>query len=71
MTKEEKTVGEKAVELLVENGYEPEDKIEGCTDDEIRELEKKFGVTLPEAYKSCILYHYMKDNVTHRRRYAP
>jgi len=54
MTKEEKTVGKKAVQLLVEHSYGPETKITGCDEDEIRDLESEFNVALPEAYKSCM-----------------
>jgi len=49
-----KTVGERAVELLVENGYGPREDIEGCTEEDLKALEDRYDVTLPEAYKSCM-----------------
>jgi hypothetical protein len=48
------TVGERAVELLVENGYCQRDELEGCTEQELETLEQRYDVTLPEAYKSCM-----------------
>jgi hypothetical protein len=48
------TVGERAVELLTENGYGPREQIEGCTEAELKSLERRYNVTLPEAYKSCM-----------------
>ncbi|RYJ14857.1 SMI1/KNR4 family protein [Halogeometricum borinquense] len=77
MSENNTTVGEKAVELLVEHGYGPKEEIQGCTEEEIRELESEFNISLPEAYKSCMrhigkhtngflrgsefTYPYMKD----------
>lgn len=48
------TVGERAVELLLENGYGPREDIEGCTEEDLEALENRYDVTLPEAYKSCM-----------------
>lgn len=48
------TVGERAVELLLENDYGPREEIEGCTEAELSALEQRYRFTLPEAYKSCM-----------------
>lgn len=48
------SVGKKAVQLLVENGYGPKEEFRGCTDDEIQDIENECNVELPEAYISCM-----------------
>jgi len=48
------TVGKRAVELLVKHGYGPREDIEGCTEEDLKALEDRYDVTLPEAYKSCM-----------------
>lgn len=48
------TVGERAAELLVEHGFCSPDELEGCTAEDLESLEDRYGVTLPEAYKSCM-----------------
>lgn len=50
----EQTVGEAAVDLLVEHGYGPREDIEGCSDAAIQELEAACGVSLPAAYCSFL-----------------
>jgi hypothetical protein len=50
----ETTVGERVVELLVQNGYGPRDSLEGCTEEDLDELERRYDITLPEAYRSCM-----------------
>lgn len=60
MTEDVREVGETALELLVQYGYGPREEIEGCTNEEIADLEAQFDVELPEAYKSC-MRHIGKD----------
>ena len=48
------TVGERAAELLVEHGHCTREELEGCTEEDLTELESRYDVTLPEAYKSCM-----------------
>jgi len=50
------TVGERAVALLIENGYGTRENFEGCPEGDLRNLERRYSVTLPEAYKSCMRY---------------
>jgi hypothetical protein len=49
-----RSVGEIAKELLAEHyGYDPSsDRIEGCSEEELRELEEQHDIELPKAYKS-------------------
>ncbi|EMA38527.1 hypothetical protein C446_09940 [Halobiforma nitratireducens JCM 10879] len=42
--------------MLAEHGYGPTNEIEGCTTEELAQLEAEFGVELPAAYRSCMLH---------------
>lgn len=48
------TVGERAAEFLVEHGYCSREEVKGCTEEDLRALEDRYDVTLPETYKSCM-----------------
>ena len=46
----------KTKELFTELNVAPSSQIKGCSKDEVKKLEEKFNVTLPEAYKEFLLW---------------
>jgi hypothetical protein len=42
-------------QLLVETGLATPDQIRGCMEDEVLEIEEKFGVELPRSYRDFLL----------------
>ncbi|WP_049928901.1 SMI1/KNR4 family protein [Halopiger goleimassiliensis] len=62
MSENAHAVGERALELLVEYGYGPKREIDGCTDEELAQLEAEFDVELPDAYKSCLRHIGRRTN---------
>lgn len=49
-----RSVRKRAAESLVEKGFCSREELEGCTEGDLRSLEREYGVTLPAAYESCM-----------------